>query len=442
MLLDGSYALRRGFFLALLMSWTGGGAEAQLSARASPESPNQLAVATAVDEAVVSGQAGADLAAINALLLAADPAVASAGLQQMAGEIRAGTIAAIDLKDGLFLGRILGQMHGLHADPAGPPPPEHRDVEAPAATAPTSRLYKWLDGYAERPRLGPWYLCGDHQFWAFASGYSGEIDSTAATEGMEYAGSGGVVGYTYKWSERVRTGLHLGFTSTEVDSLASVNTNDVQSANAGLQMSFAQDGTYLEGVAGLVANDFESSRVLQFAGIDRVATADYTGRQSYLYVELGHTFELGEECQVEQWHVEPQLALQSRTFATDPYVETGAAGLDLVALENDLSFFQTALGARFFYTNRTSSGEWIIPDLQVRWGHEFGDTERTLSSTFEGTTPVFVTAGRPVDRDVLQLRLGVTTQTRESWTFDFGYNADLSDGYLGQAGTAKGVWRF
>lgn len=433
--------LPRGWLLVMALSGLSSTASAQLSTFADPERPNQIAVAEAADSAVAAGQASADLAAVRATLLAGDTAAARTGLQQMSGEIRAGTIASLALKDGLFLGRILGQMHRLHTDPSGEQPEAPTEPGGPAS-APSSHLYQWLNGSTERPKIGPWYLQGDHQFWAFASGYSGEVDSTAENDGVEYNGSGGVVGYTYRWSDRVRTGLHLGFTTTEIESLAGGDTNEVESLNTGIQLAFSDNGNYIEGVAGVASNDFVSSRVLQFSGIDRVAAAEYTGRQSYIYVEVGQTYELGKESELEQWHVEPQLAMQSTTYSTDAYVETGATGLNLAALENDLSFFQTALGARFFYTNLTGSDEWIIPDLVIRWGHEFGDIERTLSSTFEGTTPVFTTAARPADRDTLQLRLGVTTHTRENWTFDFSYNADLSDGYLGQAGTARGVWRF
>lgn len=144
----------------------------------------------------------------------------------------------------------------------------------------------------------------------------------------------------------------------------------------------------------------------------------------------------------EGWHAQPQLALQYRDFGQDAYTQTGAGALNQVVQEQDLEMFQAALGGRLYYTGRTDEGGWIVPEVMVRWGHEFGDVNRNIRASFVGTTPVFQVNGVREDRDTLQLRAGVAAYTARDFNIDISYNAELGDRTENHAGVARAVWKF
>lgn len=414
--------------------------------------PNQAEVARALQTSFTNGEAGADLRSVFNQFLQLSPAAMQQVFQQLAGEFRTASMTTALNNNSLANTRLAGQMGSLRNIFGR----RARSAALPGSAAPrTARLGFGqsvtgfgLDGTRPGAASGittyeDWEEeLPEDQVWVLGTGQWGDIDPTAVNQGFDYDGQGFLLGHTWEVSDNVLVGAHVGYNSNEVNVVGGLDKTDIESFNLGAHATYYHDGDYLDGVIGITNDEFDTQRFIQFGTIDRVASGDFDADQHYLYLEAGRTYELGDEGEEEQLHVQPQLALQYRNYTQDAYSETGADDLNLTTLENDLDMFQTALGARFFYTGRTDDGSTIVPDLMVRWAHEHGDVDRTVRSQFVGTSTVFATNGIKQDRDSVQVRAGITAATMDDLTVDVSYNGELASHQKNHAGVLRLIWRY
>lgn len=409
---------------------------------------NQANVARALQESLAAGQAGTDLRSVIGTVLSLPSDQAQALLQQMAGEVRAAAIAATLQSDSVVTGRVLGQLNVLRNDPREEAPASGDGSQAAASAPPARTGNLAVSGFGVDDAVlgaapgGKWAGDDESQVWLLGTGIWGQLDPTPAQQGFDYDGAGFVLGYSRRMDPNWLVGAHAGFTGTNVETVGSLDKVEVDSVHAGVHVGWSQDGGYVDGLVNVVGHGYDSQRFIQATGIDRKATADYDADELSVYVESGQVYELGEAGESEQWHAQPQAALHYRSYMQDAYTETGAGDLNLSVLKTESDFLQSALGIRMFYTDAIEDGGWIIPEVMVRWGHEFGDVERTVQSTFAGTDRVFTTSGRRAERNTIQLRAGVAAYTVEGLTVDIGYNGEIADGQNNHAAVGRVVWKF
>ena len=72
----------------------------------------------------------------------------------------------------------------------------------------------------------------------------------------------------------------------------------------------------------------------------------------------------------------------------------------------------------------------IVPELRIRWAHEFGDTDRDLSASFANTVTApsgFTVRGAETGRDVAVVGLGWTVIGDQGVTLSLNYDATLNE---------------
>jgi len=277
----------------------------------------------------------------------------------------------------------------------------------------------------------------DDQAWAIGFGNWSRLDATTTTQGFRSNGGSAVVGRTWKKNERSRWGVHGGYAESGVDTVASPNNSEIDTWNIGLHGSHAgNNGFYFDGALGYSKSEIDSQR---FVPSGLAARADRDADAAYAYGEFGKTYDLGDDSSDAEggWYAQPQLALQYQHISEDAFVETGAGAANLAIARNTLNMFQSALGARFFRTIRQDDGGWLVPDLRVRWGHEFGDVNRDVTANFVGTSQIFQVNGRQQDRDTVQVRGGITAYTKSDLDIDLGYYGEFASGQKNNAAVLR-----
>lgn len=420
--------------------------------------PNQQAVGNALQAVVTQSFGGGpaldpDFVTLLNEFVGGAPELQVNALQDLAGEVRIGALEAILGNDGFVLGPLLNQFsrNRLGSVP-GIPSDEQSRSAAPALSRmgmgnTSSGAGNWQPhlstdgGWVQSSSAGP-----GQQVWVLGSGNWGDIDPTSITQGFEYEGAGFTAGYSWLSEDgQWMWGAHGGFQGTEVEALGSADNVEIDTFHGGMHGSYANEaGDYLDLVTGYVGNELTSRRFLQFGAIDRAADAQYEASQGYVYVETGSVFELSEEEDYggEGWKLQPQVGIQYRSFEQEDYTERGAGAANLTVLQSTMSSIQTSLGARFFHVAKTLAGGWLVPDLQLRWVHEFGDVDRRLTSAFAGTTPTFTVSGPAGDEDAIQLRTGVTAFLSRDWNIDASYNGQFSDVRDQSSLIARASYRF
>ena len=166
----------------------------------------------------------------------------------------------------------------------------------------------------------------------------------------------------------------------------------------------ADDGeTHLLWAQSFGFDDYDSSRYIQFGGINRTATANYDGWQNTQYAELGRKYAV--------WPVdiEPFLALQYTYLRQNGFQETGADSLNLNVGGIDANALRGFLGARVSSEILFRHFNPIGIEFRAAWIHDYLEPTTVFNSTLVGVGgAAFGTQGLDFGRDSALIGGGLT----------------------------------
>jgi uncharacterized protein with beta-barrel porin domain len=169
-----------------------------------------------------------------------------------------------------------------------------------------------------------------------------------------------------------------------------------------VQQSSGQYGTYLRGDDGtnyllwattVGFDNYESSRQIQSAGGNQLASGDHGGWQYSNYFEFGRQFHWWP------FDFEPFAALQHAYARQDPFLETGAGALNLGVAGVDADSLRTVIGTRGLWDVLNWAGKPVRPELHAAWIHEVWDETTTFNAVFAGNGIPFTPQGADFGRD-------------------------------------------
>ena len=125
--------------------------------------------------------------------------------------------------------------------------------------------------------------------WTQGYGLGGSAKSDGNAPGVGY-NMGGVLAGMERWLDDCHLwGFYGGYAGTNV----ATNVSRLSSINGGQVGTyfFVDDGfSYYSMLGGMEFDNFSTHRSIVFSDINRVASSDYTGWQSVLYLERGFSF--------------------------------------------------------------------------------------------------------------------------------------------------------
>jgi len=113
--------------------------------------------------------------------------------------------------------------------------------------------------------------------------------------------------------------------------------------------------------------------------MDRKADADFNGWDAGVRAEAA--LDLAKLGPVE---IQPLASFAYSHVQQDQIDESGADSLDLRADSQDVDSVVSGLGGRLHGVFTLDKDLWFHPELRARWLHEFGDTERELTTRIGG----------------------------------------------------------
>ncbi|MCS5638281.1 MAG: autotransporter domain-containing protein, partial [Myxococcota bacterium] len=359
------------------------------------ETPNQVATAPALGEALASGSPDANELLRN--LSVASTSQVPEILDQVSGE-SLGAFSNPRLANAYALFQAVSRRFTANDYAGGQRPAE-------AAGPPAARLGAWLEGVG----------IFSHQ--------SGEINASDID-----ANNGGLIaGFdtTLPGEPDFRLGGALAYTRLSIDGsrglAASGNTYQ-----AALYASWEHRGAYV-GIAGRYGySDMETDRRIVFEDIDRRAQGESSGQEAGALIEIGAR--LGDPTRLAY---RPFLRVQYNHLSQDALQETGAGDLSLATAAQDFDIGRSPLGVRIS-SLFTLGGEFgIEPEIRAGWSHDFGDLARPVVARFY-TTPgalPFTTLGAETDPDSLFVGMGYLMRIGDVPLVGLDYDLYASDGY-------------
>jgi uncharacterized protein with beta-barrel porin domain len=374
--------------------------------------PNQRAVASALDRALAAGPSG-DMATVLLQVDKLSPAEFGVVADALSPEVYdAQTAAALGV--GRDFARLLEQRplvcHVVVYE--GPP----RVEEEPPCRA------------------------GGITAWGALVGSLANRDGGPQHASYDYGSGGAALGVDARPSEHWLLSAELGGSRSALSFDEHRGSGDLNTVEVGAAATWMLGGTHLR-VVGSWGHGWHQTR-RQVNALFRKALGRHESDRLGAIAEVAHAFQVGLLA------IEPIATADYAYLEEGRVSESGAGALSLVVDGRHSSVFSTTAGLRvstewFKYAYMGSSLEWADgvwrPEVDVRWRERWTGSDRDVSARFAGATGTgpFTVAARDARRGV-ELAARVSFQpVRTRTTVQLAYEAFVGDGTLVHQATAR-----
>ena len=238
-------------------------------------------------------------------------------------------------------------------------------------------------------------------WWGKAFGSWGRQGDVEQLNGYKTRAAGLMLAYDTPLGSRTRIGLGGGYANTTVDGNNSSGSTKIDSYQVTGYLSHAPGPWFVQGALTAGVDRYDGSRPIVFPGVNRTASADYTGRQYTALVTAGSHFYFNPAT------VTPLASLQVSRIRVGSYTENGAGDVNLRVNAQDYDIVQSSLGVKAERVIRTAHGTYS-PEAHFKWLHDFSSTTMRQEAAFTGGGGTFTVQGVNQDRDLYNVGAGVT----------------------------------
>ena len=252
------------------------------------------------------------------------------------------------------------------------------------------------------------------------------------------AQSGGVTtGLTYKWNDSFASGLYAGYEGTYAKYGANGTGLGVGSSLIDNSVRFGAFGTYgqknskgeavgfyANALAGGGYNNYQTTRIIQFPGLNRTASSSPGAGELDSMIAGGYDIKRGN------FTFGPTASLQYTYLGVNGVNETGAQSLNFSSGGWSSSSMLSSVGAHVAYTWHASKKVVVVPQVSLNWQHEFMQNPYAISGTLGGSSPNFSNWSSAPIRDTLYTGVGFTVEYANRWNASVFYNASAGNSDL------------
>ena len=364
--------------------------------------PNQFAVAGAIDTATQSG--GLEDIVANVIVMDEDSARAS--LDDLSG-VDHTHAQQIALRGGQrFRAGLIGRLTGhAGASTLGETASLEQLAGVQLASAGQSRGLLGEDAETARG------------WWVSAEGGRGDIDDSSNATGADYRFTGLSVGFDAPISNSLHLGAAMGYVRNRADTAGGdVDVDSIHLAGYG---GWQRDALYVRGSVGVGYHSADTERFV--ATVGQTAEADYSATGIGSRIEAGYAFEVGEAATLT-----PFGGLDYEYLRRNSFSESGAGAANLeVDRENEYSLRSQA-GVRFDKAFETTNG-YMAPYVEAAWVHEHGDRSSRMNTAFAGDTATgFTIDGPSLSRNRARIAVGLDARLNGDSFLNVGYQGEIA----------------
>ena len=369
------------------------------------QTPNQTAVATALDGGPTSNRL------VTAVLNQSVDGARQA-FDALSGEVYSSVHNAQAEEAQFARGAILGRMR--QASYAGAPGelgalgfagPQLAYASASAAPGP---------GYPVKAPYGP---SRDLTFWSLGLGGWGHSDGDGNAASLKSRFGGFLSGVDARFGESWRAGFAAGYVRTDLHANDRASSAGIDSVQLGAYATGKLGVFNVRGGGSYSFDDIDTSRSIFFPGFTDQTKARLHGNVGQVFGEVGYGMALGNVA------LEPLAGLAYVHLRNGSFLESGgAAALSGSATHENMGY--SSLGLRLASIMPLANGTVLVPRATVAWQYAFGDVTPSAALAFQGTGTAFSVAGVPIARNSALVEGGF------DWRFT--PQAKLGVSYLGE----------
>ncbi len=232
-----------------------------------------------------------------------------------------------------------------------------------------------------------------------------------------------------KVNEQWRIGAAFSLAKGDVEGDSPVTRNNLDINTYQITLYAADrlsEATSLNLQAGFGVNDNDSSRQIVFGGLNRIASADYTSWHTLLDAELEHRYKVSEKTSLASY-----LRAQYSYVTVEDYTETGAGAINLHMDDNSEDSLILSVGGKAAY----ALSEQVKLTGKLGAGYDLMANQSSVTATFAGGGPAFITEGLDPSSFVMQGGLGFEMLAANGLTVTARYDVDGREDYTNQVAT-------
>ena len=272
--------------------------------------------------------------------------------------------------------------------------------------------------------------------WMQAFGNYIDQDSDGGVDGFNARTYGLAVGIDTEVSSNIRLGASFAYGNTDVDGDGAGNASiDTDSYQVTVYADYTAESFYIEGMLGYAHNNNDTSRVVNFGGLDRVAEGDYNSDQFMVSIGGGVPIQLRGTA-----YFTPMAKLAWTRVSSDSYTETGGGGFSQNINPDDVDAVIGSLGGKL-HTKIKADGGFVVPSLTAGVSYDFADDNATATASYTGGGAAFNVTGTDVDQFAGNVGLGLAYEAA-SWSIGANYDAELKSNSVGHSGRIEARIKF
>jgi hypothetical protein len=230
------------------------------------------------------------------------------------------------------------------------------------------------------------------------------------------------------------------------ESLSKINTKDYTSAQNKVNINSYQTtfygwfqpmqmcssalapSLYIDTMLGVATHKYDTLRNINIGTVNAQSTANFFGLQYGAQMDVGYAFISSDD-----WYVAPVARFKYTYLQLDDYSETGAGGLSLNVLNDDLDEVIAGIGIRLAAVKNYVQAIYV-PEFSVMLLYDFaGSVQQSQSNFLAGGNPFYTNSIKPAQ--YIQLYgLGINAYTSDNYTFSIKVNFEHRDHFYGYDG--------
>ncbi len=288
------------------------------------------------------------------------------------------------------------------------------------------------DGADDTERLG---------VFVNGSGGSGDRDATVNEPGFDFDTQAVTAGLDYRVLDNLVLGAAASYTRIDSELNASGGKVDVDGYSVSLFGTYFEGASfYIDGIASIGRNEFDTSRTVVFGDVNQQALSDPSSDEYAVGIGSGYDFNF------DQWSMGPFGQFNYVRAEIDAFEEQAStpgalgAGSLLAVDDQTVKSLTTALGGQTSYAISSAVGVFV-PQLRVAWVHEYEEDNQTISGEFinDPTDTGFAVPTDDPDRDYFTAALGVSGQFTNNLAAFVQYERLVGHSYLDENVVNGGV---
>lgn len=196
------------------------------------------------------------------------------------------------------------------------------------------------------------------------------------------------------------------------------------------------EGFYSKNLANLSFNKYNNLRNIKIEDYRQTVKSNFGGKSYSFESGLGYKVKI-----FDNFSITPDFAIQYFNFSQNSYTEKGLNDIILKVKSTNYNELISKFGIDFA-SNFSHSQVQYKPNFSISWDRKLKNNRQLMRANFVNNNQEISNDLTILQRDKLNLGLGLNVLAQENHKFNFKYNLQVANRYLNNGAFAEYSWEF